>query len=145
MLAIHGAADAIEFYKRAFGATELFRLTDGGGKIAHAELKIGESIIMLAEEHEDYNASPLKLGDSSVVLNLEVADADAFFENAVAAGAKVVFNLRDQFYGERSGRIVDPFGHLWMVSAHIEDVSPAEMQKRFTAMTSGSGNWRSQH
>ena len=104
MLAIHGAGEAIEFYQRAFGAIELFRLTDAGGKVVHAEMKIGDGLFMLAEEHVDYNASPHKLGDSTVVLHIEVADAEAVFDRAIAAGAKVIFTLRDQFYGERSGR-----------------------------------------
>ncbi len=143
MLAIHGAGEAIEFYQRAFGATELFRLTDAGGKVVHAEMKIGDGLFMLAEEHVDYNASPHKLGDSTVVLHIEVADAEAVFDRAIAAGAKIIFTLRDQFYGERSGRVVDPYGHLWLISQHIEDVSPAEMQRRFTTITNGSADWRS--
>ena len=143
MLAIHGAGEAIEFYQRAFGATELFRLTDAGGKVVHAEMKIGDGLFMLAEEHVDYNASPHKLGDSTVVLHIEVADAEAVFDRAIAAGAKIIFTLRDPFYGERSGRVVDPYGHLWLISQHIEDVSPAEMQRRFTTITNGSADWRS--
>jgi PhnB protein len=137
-LAIHGAADAIQFYQRAFGAIELFRLSDAGGKVAHAQMKLGDSLFALAEEHVDYNISPHTLGNSTVLLHIEVADANAVFDRAVAAGAKVIFPLRDQFYGERSGRLVDPYGHLWMISQHIEHVSPAEMQRRFTAISSGT-------
>jgi len=134
MLAIRNAAQAIEFYKRAFGATELFRLTDPAGNIAHAEIMIGKTLLMMAEEHPPYNASPQMLGNSTVILHLQVENADAVVAQAVAAGAKIEFPVKDQFYGERGGRITDPFGHLWGISSHIEDVTPEEMQRRFDAM-----------
>ena len=134
MLGIRDAAAAIEFYKRAFGAVETLRRADPSGKIAHAEIKIGDSIVMMGEENPQYNASPQTLGNSSVILALFVPDVDAVVSRAVAAGAKVVIPVKDQFYGDRSGRIVDPFGHIWVVSTHKEDVSPQEMQKRFADM-----------
>jgi PhnB protein len=136
MLVIRDAARAIEFYKTAFGATEIMRLTDPDGAIAHAELQIGDSIIMLAEENPEFNASPQRLGGSTVILNLYVEDADALMQQAVDAGAEIVFPIKDQFYGDRSGRIVDPFGHIWIISTRIEDVSPDEMQRRFDDMVS---------
>lgn len=134
MLAIRDAARAIEFYKKAFGATEVMRLTEPSGKIAHAEIKIGQALIMLAEEHPDYNRSPQSLGGSSVILHLYVEDVDALACQAVAAGAKLVFPVKDQFYGDRSGRLADSFGHLWLISTHKEDLSPEEMEKRFAAL-----------
>ncbi|MGJ3250845.1 MAG: VOC family protein [Elainellaceae cyanobacterium] len=136
MLAIRDAARAIEFYKTALGATEIMRLTDPTGAIAHAEIQIGDSIIMVAEENSEFNASPQKLGGSTVILNLYVEDVDALVQQAVDAGAQVIYPVKDQFYGDRSGRIVDPFGHIWIVSTHIEDVSPDEMKARFDAMFS---------
>ncbi|HHP7244637.1 MAG TPA: VOC family protein [Elainellaceae cyanobacterium] len=136
MLAIRDAARAIEFYKTALGATEIMRLADPTGAIAHAEIQIGDSIIMMAEENPEFNTSPQTLGGSPVILNLYVEDVDALVQQAVDAGARVVFPVKDQFYGDRSGRIVDPFGHIWIISTHIEDVSPDEMQTRFDAMFS---------
>ncbi|UBF27505.1 VOC family protein [Kovacikia minuta CCNUW1] len=133
-LAIKGAASAIEFYKQAFGATEIMRLAETDGTIGHAELQVGDSRIMLADENPDYNASPQSLGGSSVIIALYVEDVDKVIDQAVAAGAKVVFPVQDQFYGDRSGRIVDPFGHVWIISTHKEDVSVEEMQKRFDAL-----------
>jgi PhnB protein len=133
MLAINDAGKAIEFYKQAFGATELMRLTDSGGKIGHAELRIGEARIMLADENPQYNVSPQTLGGSPVMIHLYVEDVDAWVNRAVTAGAKVVFPVKDQFYGDRSGRLVDPFGHIWIIATHKEDVSPEETQRRFAA------------
>jgi PhnB protein len=133
-LAVNDAAAAIEFYKTGFGATELMRLPGPDGKIGHAEVKIGNAIVMLADEHPDAgHISPKSLGGSTVKLHMYVEDVDSFFENAVAAGAKVLISITDQFYGDRSGRLEDPFGHVWLVSTHIEDVSPEEMQKRMDA------------
>ena len=134
MLAFRGAQQAIEFYQRAFGAVELFRLTDPQGTIVHAELKIGEAVVMLAEEDPRYNRAPQTLGGTSVILNLYVTDVDAFVQRATAAGAQVVIPVADQFYGDRSGRIIDPFGYVWIISTHKEDVSSAEMQKRLNAL-----------
>ncbi|MGH7894845.1 MAG: VOC family protein [Candidatus Binatia bacterium] len=130
------AARALDFYKQAFGATETMRLTEPGtGKIGHAEIKIGDTFVMLADEFPDFGAvSPKTLGGSPVKLHLRVGDSDAVVTQAVAAGAKVIRAVEDQFYGERSGTIEDPFGHQWMVSATKENVSAAEMQKRYDAL-----------
>jgi PhnB protein len=133
-LSVNDAASAIEFYKKGFGATEIMRLPDPSGKIGHAEVKIGKALIMLADENPDYgNLSPKTLGGSAVRLHMYVENVDAFFEKAVAAGAKILIPVADQFYGDRSGRLEDPFGHVWLVSTHTEDVAPEEMQKRMEA------------
>src|SRR6266850_816049 len=130
-LAVNDAAAAIEFYKSGFGATELMRLPGPDGKIGHAEVKIGNAIVMLADEHPDAgHVSPKTLGGSTVKLHMYVEDVDSFFERATASGAKVLMPPADQFYGDRSGRLEDPSGHVWLVSTHVEDVSPEEMQKR---------------
>lgn len=134
MLAIRGAAAAIEFYKNAFGADELTRLADPAGNVAHGEIRIGRAVVMLAEENPAYNKSPRTLGGSSVILHLYVDDADAVFARAVSLGAKVIFPLSDQFYGDRCGRLEDPFGHLWIISTRKQDVSPDETQRRFDEM-----------
>jgi PhnB protein len=133
-LSVNDAAAAIEFYKKGFGATELMRLPGPDGKLGHAEIKIGDALVMLADEFPAYgNLSPKTLGGSAVRLHMYVEDVDAFFEQAVAAGAKVLIPIADQFYGDRSGRLEDPFGHVWLISTHKEDVSPEEMQKRMEA------------
>ena len=138
-LSVKGAADAIEFYKKAFGATEMMRLPNPDGTLGHAEIKIGDALIMLADEYPDYgNVSPKTLGGSSVRLHMYVEDVDAFFEKAVAAGAKVLIPVADQFYGDRSGRLEDPFGHVWHVATHTEDVSPEEMERRASAHTAAA-------
>ena len=130
-LSVKGAAEAIEFYKKAFGATEMMRLPNPDGTLGHAEIKIGDALIMLADEYPDYgNLSPKTLGGSSVRLHMYVEDVDAFFEKAVAAGAKVLIPVADQFYGDRSGWLEDPFGHVWLVSTHTEDLTPDEMERR---------------
>jgi PhnB protein len=134
---IKGAVEAIEFYKKAFGAKEIGRITMAGGTIAHAEIQIGDSKIMLAEESEQWgNKSPQALGGSPVCLCLYVEDVDAVFAQALAAGATVTgeMGVKDQFYGDRSGSVTDPFGHKWTVMTHKEDVSFEEMQKRANAM-----------
>ncbi len=134
-LMIKGAASAIEFYKNVFGATDVMRLDGPDGKIAHAEIKIGESLIMLADESgEMNNRSPQTVGGTGVYIALYVPDVDAVAQKAVAAGAKLLIPIADQFYGDRSGRLADPFGHIWLIATHIEDVSSEEMQKRFEAM-----------
>lgn len=133
-LIIKGAADAIEFYKKAFGATELFRLADPSGKIGHAEIKIGDSPVMLADEvTEKGYLGPQALKGSPVSLMIYVEDVDAIFGRAIAAGAKEVTPVEDKFYGDRSGSLTDPFGHQWHISTHTEDVSPEEMKKRTAA------------
>jgi len=135
-LSVNDAAAAIEFYKTAFGATEIMRLPGPDGKLGHAEVRIGNAVVMLADEAPDSGSlSPKTLGGSPVRLHMYVADVDAFFEKAVAAGAKILIPIADQFYGDRSGRLEDPFGHVWLVSTHTEDVSPEEMQKRMEAWT----------
>ena len=127
-LIIKGASAAIDFYKKAFGATELFRMPDPKGKgVAHAEIKIGDSPIMLADEQPQMYRSPQSLGGTPVSLMLYVEDVDTVFPRAVAAGAKVVKPIADQFYGDRSGALHDPFGHLWTIATHKKDVSSEEM------------------
>lgn len=138
-LSVKGAAEAIEFYKKAFGAIEMMRLAGPDGTLGHAEIKIGDALIMLADEYPDYgNLSPRTLGGSSVRLHMYVEDVDAFFEKALAAGAKVLIPVADQFYGDRSGRLEDPFGHVWLVSTHVEDVAPDEMERRMKEYSEGS-------
>jgi PhnB protein len=132
-LVIRGAAQAIDYYKEVFGATELFRMDQPDGKVGHAELKIGESRIMLADENPDMgegHASAATIGASPVSLYLYIPDVDRVVERAVAAGAKILKPVQDQFYGDRSGFIQDPFGHLWGVATHVEDVAPQEMEER---------------
>jgi PhnB protein len=129
-LIIKGAAQAIEFYKKAFGAIELFRM-EHQGKIGHAEIKIGGGIVMLADEYPEMDhRSPTTLGGSSVGLLIYVENVDPFFDRAVSAGAKVVKPMQDQFYGDRSGTLTDPYGHMWTFATHKEDVPPAEMSRR---------------
>jgi PhnB protein len=134
-----GAADAIEFYKKAFGATELFRFPTPDGKVGHAEIKIGDSPIMIADAYPDmgYN-SPKSLGGSPVSLMIYVDDVDTVFNQAVQAGATVKEAVSDKFYGDRLGTVIDPFGHVWHVATHKEDVSLEEMQKRMKAAGGGS-------
>jgi PhnB protein len=130
-LIIKGAAEAIEYYKKIFGATEVMRLPGPDDRIGHAELKIGDSHIMLADEFPEMDhRSPLALGSSPVSMLLYVEDVDSTVERAVAAGAKILKPVEDQFYGDRSGFIQDPFGHRWGVATHVEDVSAAEMEER---------------
>jgi PhnB protein len=137
-LVVGDGARAIEFYKEAFGATELFRMDGPGGKIHHAEIRIGDSNIMLADEHPEMNArSPQTLGGSPVSLMLYVTDVDATVGKAVEAGAKLLRPVADQFYGDRTGGVEDPFGHAWYIATHVEDVAPEELQKRAAAANPG--------
>lgn len=130
-LMIKGASDAIDFYKRGFGAIEIFRLLHPSGQIGHAEIKIGDSSIMLADPCEQGAfRSPQSLGGSSVGLYVYVEDVDAQFAQAVRAGAKEIKPVQDQFYGDRSGMLEDPFGHIWFLATHKEDVAPEEISKR---------------
>ncbi|MFY9560110.1 MAG: VOC family protein [Terriglobales bacterium] len=130
-LVIKGAAEAIEYYKKVFGATELYRMPAPGGRIGHAELVIGDSHIMLADESPEMGyRGPSTEGSSPVSLLLYVEDVDSIVERAVAEGAKILQPVQDQFYGDRSGFIQDPFDHLWGVATHKEDVSPEEMEER---------------
>ena len=134
-LIVRDASQAIEFYKRAFGAKELMRFADPSGKIGHAEIRIGESIIMLADEFPQLGfRSPQALGGSPVAILMYVENVDARFEQALAAGAKVMKPVADQFYGDRNGTLVDPFGHVWTFATHKEDVSPEEMKRRMETM-----------
>ena len=137
-LIIGGAGDAIEFYKKAFGATELFRFPTPDGKIGHAEIKIGDSPIMLADEFPEMGyKGPQTLGGSPVSIMIYVEDVDTIFNQAVAAGATVKEAVSDKFYGDRLGTVTDPFGHVWHISTHKEDVSLEEMQKRAQAAHGG--------
>jgi len=136
-LIIKGAADAIEFYKKAFGATALFRM-DHEGKVGHAEIKIGDSPIMLADESPEMGyKSPTTLGGTPISLMFYVDDVDTVFKQALAVGGEQQKPLQDQFYGDRSGTLKDPFGHVWHVATHVEDVSPEEMEKRMAAGAHG--------
>jgi PhnB protein len=133
-LIVKDAARAIEFYKKAFGATELMRMPGPDGKIGHAEIKIGDSPIMLADEVPGMGfRSPESLGGSPISILLYVEDVDVVFSEALAAGAKVQRPVADQFYGDRTGGVTDPFGHVWYIATHKEDVSPEEMKKRAAA------------
>lgn len=130
-LIVKDAARAIEFYTKAFDATEIMRFPAPDGKIGHAELRIGDSPIMLADEFPDMGfRGPASLGGTPVSLLLYVEDVDALFKQAIAAGAKEMRPVKDQFYGDRSGTLVDPFGHVWTIATHIEDMSMDEMQRR---------------
>jgi len=138
-LNVNGALDAIEFYKRAFGAKEIGRISMADGSIAHAEIQIGDSKIMLAEENTQWgNISPQTLGGSPVSLCIYVENVDEIFTKALEAGAKITGDMavKDQFYGDRTGSLTDPFGHKWSIMTHIEDVSFEEMQKRMETMFS---------
>ena len=130
-LIVNGAASALAFYGKAFGATERFRHSGPDGRIGHAEITIGDSVIMLADEHPEVGArGPGAYGGSPVMLHVYVEDVDAIARQAIAAGAKVVRPVQDQFYGDRSGSFEDPFGHVWHVATHVEDVSAEELSER---------------
>ena len=136
-LIIDGAAQALEFYKTAFGATELFRM-EHEGKIGHAEMKIGDSPFMLADEQPQMGfRGPKAIGGTPVSLMIYVDDVDTTFKQALEAGGVEMKPLQDQFYGDRSGTLTDPFGHVWTVATHKEDVSPEEIDKRLKAMAAG--------
>jgi PhnB protein len=137
-LIITNAAQAIEFYKEAFGATELMRLAAPDGKLMHAEIRIGDSPIMLCDECPDWNAlSPQTIGGTAVSIMLYVDDVDSVVNRAVATGATVLMPVEDQFWGDRMGTLVDPYGHKWSIATHAEDVSPEEIDKRAKALFSG--------
>jgi PhnB protein len=134
-LCVSGAGPAIEFYKQVFDATERVRMPAPGGKVGHAELQLGDSVIMLADEFPEMgNRSPQSIGGSPVTVGVYVEDVDAVFERAIALGATAERPVEDQFYGDRSGLFVDPFGHRWSVSSRVEDVPPDEMAKRAAEM-----------
>ncbi len=134
-LMIRDAAAAIEFYKNAFGAVEFVRLADSSGKVMHAEIRIGDSQIMLADEFPDMGyRSPTDLGGSSVSVLLYVEDVDRLFASAINAGGTATRPVKDQFDGDRRGTLTDPFGHIWLIATRREDVSPEELQQRFKLM-----------
>lgn len=137
-LSIEGAADAIDFYKRAFGATEVMRLAQPDGRIGHAELQLGDSRVMLADEVPEMDfRSPHSIGGTPVHLHLYVENVDGVVSRALAAGAKLVRPVQDQFYGDRLGSVADPYGHVWHVSTHNEDLSMEELRKRAAAQHEG--------
>ena len=130
-LIVQGAVRAIEFYRRAFGARELFRMMQPDGRVGHAELEIGDSRVMLADEHPEMGVrSPQTIGGSPVTIHLYVEDVDATVARAAAAGATVTRPVADQFYGDRNGGLTDPFGHVWYVATHVEDLSMEELGRR---------------
>ena len=134
-LSIQGASEALEFYKQAFNATELFRLDAPGGVIGHAEIIIGDSHIMMSDQCEESPIpSPQSLGGSSVGLYIYVEDVDALFAQAINAGAKEVKPVEDQFYGDRTGTLEDPFGHIWFLGTHKEDLTPEEINERVASL-----------
>jgi PhnB protein len=134
-LCVSGAASAIEFYQQAFGAIEMVRMAMPDGKIGHAELKIGEGVIMLADEYPDMGfRSPRTLGGSPVTIHIYVGDVDAVVTQAASIGATVVRPIEDHFYGDRAGQIEDPFGHIWYIATHKEDVPHDELQRRAAAL-----------
>ena len=134
-LVVKGAAEAIEFYTKAFGATEMMRMPGPGGKIMHAELKIGNSVLMLSDENPERGyLSPASRGGNTSSVMFYTDDVDAAFRNAIAAGAKETTPVTDMFWGDRMGNLTDPFGHSWAIATHKEDVSPQEMEKRMAAM-----------
>jgi PhnB protein len=133
-LCVSDAARAIEFYKEAFGATEIMRMEAPGGKIGHAEVRIGDSVVMLADEFPEMGfRSPQTIGGTAAHFYIYDEDVDARVERAVAAGAKVTQPVKDQFYGDRSGGVEDPFGHRWYIATHKEDLSPEEVKRRMDA------------
>jgi PhnB protein len=138
-IAARDAAAAIAFYTEMFGAKERFRLAQPDGRIAHAELEFGsDGLLIISDRFEGWSTTPDELeGRSTVVLHLYVEDVDATVQRAVDAGAQLLLSPADQFYGDRSGRVTDPFGHVWLISTHVEDVSYEEMQRRFAAMMGG--------
>lgn len=135
-LVVKDAAKAIEFYKKAFDAKERFVLHMAPNKVAHAEMQIGDSVIMLSDEFPEMGAkSPQSIGGSPVYIHLYVKDVDSFFNKAVSAGGKVLRPLENQFYGDRTGGLVDPFGHIWSIGTHIKDVSKQEMERAMQEMS----------
>ncbi|GIK65120.1 MAG: hypothetical protein BroJett018_29140 [Chloroflexota bacterium] len=139
-LRIHDAAEALDFYQEAFGAVEVYRLTTPIGTVINAEMQIEGMPFIVAEENLDAGMpSPITLGGTTCQVDLQVADADAFAERAIAAGALVIFPVSDQFYGMRQGQLQDPFGHRWNIGTVTEPMTGEEMQRRFNAMMQGEG------
>ncbi len=140
-LFVRTAALAIDFYKSVFGAAEILRMPGPNGRIMHAELKIGNSIVMLADENPQTGImSPQTIGGSPSSLLVYVENVDAVMQKALESGAKQLHPIKNQFYGDRSGSLLDPFGHMWSVATHVEDVSPEEMKKRMSAMGHAAGS-----
>lgn len=138
-LCIDGASAAIDFYTKVLGASERMRMPVPGGKLAHAEIQIGGSVIMLSDEYPEMGArGPKALGGTPVTIHVYVEDVDEVFDRAISAGATAVSQVENQFYGDRSGQFEDPFGHRWNVASHVEDVSPDEMAKRAAEVMGGS-------
>lgn len=137
-LCVDGAAAAIDFYTSVLGAEERMRMPGPGGKVGHAELLFGDAVVMLADEYPEMDVrSPTSIGGSPVTLHVYVEDVDRVFEQAIAAGATEVRPVENQFYGDRSGFFLDPFGHQWNVASHVEDVPPEEMTKRMNEAMAG--------
>lgn len=137
-LCVDGAAAAIDFYTKVLGAAEKVRMAAPGGKIGHAELALGDSIVMLADEHPDVGfLGPKSVGGTPVTISVYVENVDEVFERAVAEGASAERPIEDQFYGDRTGQFQDPFGHRWHVATHVEDVPAEEMEKRAAAAMAG--------
>ncbi len=138
-LHVDGAAEAISFYEKVLGATERMRMPSPGGKIGHAELQLGDSVIMLADEFPDMGIrGPAAVGGSPVTIGVYVEDVDSVYQKALDAGAKSLRDLENQFYGDRTAQFEDPFGHRWSISTHIEDVPPDEMERRAAEMMEDS-------
>jgi PhnB protein len=137
-LCVDGAAAAIDFYREVFGATERMRMAAPDGKVGHAELQIGSGVVMLADEYPEMDiVGPGRVGGTPVTVSVYVEDVDAVFDRAVKAGARVLRPVENQFYGDRSGQFLDPFGHRWSVATHVEDVSPQEMAARAAKLAPG--------
>ena len=137
-LCIDGAGAAIDFYSKVFGSTERMRMPDPDGRIGHAELQFGDSLIMLADEYPEMGIrGPKAVGGTPVTISVYVEDVDGVFDRAVELGAKALRQVEDQFYGDRSGQFEDPFGHRWSVATHVEDVPPDEMAKRAAEVAGG--------
>lgn len=130
-ITVTNSNEAIEFYKRAFGAQEIMRMSGPGGRIIHAEIRIGDSVVMLSDEHPEMNIkAPVTAGCNTATLMIYIPDVDASYAKAVAAGAKATMPIQDMFWGDRYGQVTDPYGHRWSLATHVEDVSPAEMERR---------------
>lgn len=140
-LYVRGAVAAIDYYKKVFGATEILRIPGPEGRIMHAEIKIGDSIVMLADENPHNGVmSPQTIGGYSVGMLAYVENVDAVVQKAVESGAKALHPIKNQFYGDRSGSVLDPFGHMWTIATHVEDVSAEELHKRMSAMSQAAGS-----
>lgn len=139
-LRVRDANAAIEFYKQAFGAEEEFRLSEPSGRIGHAQLKFGTFTVMLSDEYPEYGIQgPEAFGGTGSSVHLHVDDVDAMTKQAAEAGAKIIMEPKDQFYGERAAKVLDPFGHEWLLGSHIEDVPHEEIQRRFDEMMNAGG------